>query len=228
VSAPTVAPIRVLIVDDHGVMRYGLAAVLSAERDIEVVGEAADGAEALRLCEALRPDVVLMDLAMDGMGGAEATRRLATGGPNAPRVLVLTMHDEEEFLIPLLEAGASGYIVKSAAGRELLTAVREVAGGAMYVRSAAARVLAEGWARRAQKSEAQKRWEQLSEREQNVVRLFAMGYTPAQIGEQLFISPKTVDTYRRRVGEKTGLADRAAYVKFALELGLLATPGEAQ
>jgi DNA-binding NarL/FixJ family response regulator len=135
------------------------------------------------------------------------------------------MHDEEEFLIPLLEAGARGYVVKSAAGRELLTAVREVASGAVYVRSAAARVLAEGWGRRAQKSDARKQWEQLSEREQAVVRLFAEGYTLAQIGEQLFISPKTVDTYRRRVTEKTGLADRAAYVKFALELGLLSGAG---
>jgi DNA-binding NarL/FixJ family response regulator len=220
-------PIRVLIVDDHAVVRYGLSAMLGAEADIEVVGEAGDGAEAIRLSAALRPDVVLMDLTMEGMDGAEATRRLAAAGPDAPHVLVLTMHDEEEFLIPLLEAGARGYVVKSAAGRELLTAVREVASGAVYVRSAAARVLAEGWGRRTQKSDARRQWEQLSEREQAVVRLFAEGYTLAQIGEQLFISPKTVDTYRRRVTEKTGLADRAAYVKFALELGLLSAPGDA-
>jgi DNA-binding NarL/FixJ family response regulator len=136
-------------------------------------------------------------------------------------VLVLTMHDEEEYLIPLLEAGASGYIVKSAAGRDLLTAIRTVATGKVYVRPDAAPVLADRWTRRAGPTDQQVMFDGLSEREQDVFRLFAQGYTSAQIGERLNISPKTVDTYRRRVNEKTGLSDRADYVRIALELGLL-------
>jgi DNA-binding NarL/FixJ family response regulator len=219
-------PIRVLLVDDHSVVRLGLAAVLSAERDILVVGEAGDGAEAITAVERLRPDVVVMDLSMDGLDGMAATRRIASAGDAAPRVLVLTMHDEQEYLIPLLDAGASGYIVKSAAGRELLTAIRTVAAGRVYVRPDAAPVLALGFARRASAADGTAAYRSLSEREQHVFRLFAQGYTSGQIGERLNISPKTVDTYRRRVNEKTGLVDRADYVRVALELGLLAAPRE--
>ena len=222
-SAPAASPIRVLLVDDHSVVRMGIAAVLGAERDIEVVGEAGDGAEAIAAVARLRPHVVLMDLTMDGTDGMAATREIAAGGPAAPRVLVLTMHDEEEYLIPLLDAGASGYIVKSAAGRELLTAIRTVAAGKVYVRAAAAPVLATSWARRTTQNDSAAAYRTLSEREQDVFRLFAQGYTSAQIGERLSISPKTVDTYRRRVNEKTGLVDRADYVRVALELGLLTT-----
>lgn len=223
-SAPLVPqPIRVLLVDDHSVVRMGLAAVLGAERDIEVVGEAGDGAEAIEAVARLRPHVVVMDLTMDGVDGMSATREIAAGGAAAPRVLVLTMHDEEEYLVPLLDAGASGYIVKSAAGRELLTAIRTVAAGRVYVRPAAAPVLATSWARRASQTDTAAAYRTLSEREQDVFRLFAQGYTSAQIGDRLNISPKTVDTYRRRVNEKTGLVDRADYVRVALELGLLTT-----
>jgi len=224
VTAPRAAPIRVLLVDDHSVVRLGLAAVLGAERDIDVVGEASDGAEAVAAVERLRPDVVVMDLSMDGVDGMTATRRIAGAGAGAPRVLVLTMHDEQEYLVPLLEAGASGYIVKSAAGRELLTAIRTVASGKLYVRPAAAPVLAHNVARRASGTDNEAMFRTLSEREQDVFRLFAQGYTSAQIGERLNISPKTVDTYRRRVNEKSGLVDRADYVRVALELGLLAAP----
>ena len=221
---PDGAPIRVLIVDDHSVVRLGLTAVLGAEPGIEVVGEAADGAQAVSAAARLCPDVVIMDLSMGGgEQGIDATRQIAAGGPDAPRVLVLTMHDEEEYLIPVLEAGASGYIVKSAAGRELLTAIRTVAAGRVYVRPAAAPVLATSWARRATQTDTAAAFRTLSEREQDVFRLFAQGYTSAQIGERLNISPKTVDTYRRRVNEKTGLVDRADYVRVALELGLLTT-----
>ena len=220
------APIRVLLVDDHSVVRMGLAAVLTAERDIEVVGEAGDGAEAIRAVARLRPDVVVMDLSMDGLDGITATREIAAAGEGAPRVLVLTMHDEQEYLIPLLDAGASGYIVKSAAGRELLTAIRTVAAGKVYVRPAAAPVLALSFARRAALADSAAAYRSLSEREQHVFRLFAQGYTSAQIGDRLNISPKTVDTYRRRVNEKTGLVDRADYVRLALELGVLAAARE--
>jgi DNA-binding NarL/FixJ family response regulator len=216
--------IRVVLVDDHSVFRLGLKAVLAGAPDIEVVGEASDGEEALRLCARLNPDLAVMDLTMTGMDGIAATRQLATER-SGTRVLVLTMHDEEDYLIPLLEAGASGYIVKSAAARELVDAIRRVAAGEVFVRPAAAPVLAKGWTRRATRGEARALYVTLSDRERDVLQLFAQGYTSAQIGERLRISSKTVDTYKRRINEKTGLAERAEYVKLALELGLLAPTG---
>lgn len=212
-----------VLADDHSVFRLGLNALLSQEADIDVVGEAADGQEALRLCETLAPDLVIMDLAMAGLDGVAATRELAARR-SATRVLVLTMYEEEEYLLSLLEAGASGYMVKSAAGRELVDAVRRVAAGEIVVRAAAAPVLAKGWTRRTALGETRALYVTLSERERTVLLLFAEGYSPSQIGERLSISPKTVDTYRRRIGEKTGLAERPDYVQLALELGLLKAP----
>lgn len=223
-ARPDAQRVRVLLVDDHAVFRLGLRTLLGAAPDVEVVGEASDGREALAQVERLAPDVVVMDLSMAGMDGATATRELAARaarGLAVPRVLVLTMHDEEEYLIPLLEAGAQGYVVKHAVATELLEAVRTVAAGRAFVRPAAARVLAEGWARRAAPDEARVRYDQLSERERAVFRLTALGHTPAQIGEQLAISPKTVDTYRRRIHEKLGTEDRAEWVRLALRLGVL-------
>jgi DNA-binding NarL/FixJ family response regulator len=154
------------------------------------------------------------------LDGATATRELVRRRPGA-RVVVLTMHDEEEYLIPLLEAGAQGYVVKSAVTTDLLPAVRAVAAGRVFVRPAAARVLAEGWTRRAANDGAQARYDTLSERERAVFRMIAQGYSAAQIGERLFISAKTVDTYRRRINEKLGMQDRAELVRLALRLGVL-------
>lgn len=239
--------VRVLLVDDHTVVRLGLRTLLDAEPDITVVGEAGGAADAVRECERLAPDVVVMDLSMDGgEHGIEATRAIVarareaelargrtgtgTGAPPPPRVLVLTMHAEEEYLVPVLDAGAAGYVVKDAASRDLVTAVRTVYTGRVYVRPAAAPVLAGAWARREERVQALTRaaapYETLSERERAVFRLFALGHSPAQIGERLFVSPKTVDTYKRRINEKLGLADRADYVRLALALGLL-TPDAA-
>lgn len=224
-SAPGRPPIRVLLADDHSVVRLGLRTLLGAAPDVVVVGEARDGHEAVVLCEELAPDVVVMDLSMGGLDGAAATREIVErrGSAPGPRVLVLTMHDEEEYLIPLLEAGASGYVVKDAASAELLDAVRAVASGRVYVRPAAAHVLARGWSRRAQRAGAETRYATLSERERAVFLLIAQGYTPSQIGERLNISAKTADTYRRRINDKMRFSERAEYVTTALELGLLTT-----
>ncbi|MGZ8379330.1 MAG: response regulator transcription factor [Gemmatirosa sp.] len=218
------ARLRVVLADDHGVVRLGLRTLLSAAPDVEVVGEASDGHEALALDERLTPDVVVMDLSMAGMDGATATRELVKRRPGA-RIVVLTMHDEEEYLIPLLEAGASGYVVKDAASTELLDALRAVAAGRVYVRPSAAHVLAEGWTRRAQQDATRSRYDLLSERERAVFLLIAQGYTPSQIGERLHISAKTADTYRRRINDKMGFSERADYVRQALELGLLTPLG---
>lgn len=216
--------VRVVLVDDHGVVRLGLRTLLSADPTIEVVGEAHDGHSAIAMCERLRPDVVVMDLMMEGMDGMAATRELQVRCPDV-RVLALTMHDEEDYLIPVLEAGALGYIVKGAASDDLLEAVRAVAAGRTFVRPSAAQVLAAGWTRRATQDQSRARYESLSERERRVFGLMAQGYSSSQIGERLNISAKTVDTYRRRINEKMGFTERADYIRLALDLGLLSAKG---
>lgn len=214
-------PIRVILADDHAVVRAGLKAVLGASPEIEVVGEASDGAEAVELAERLDPDVVIMDLTMDRMDGATATREIVAKKLRA-RVLVLTMHAEEDYLLPVLEAGAAGYLMKNAADRELVEAVRTVARGDMFIRPSAARILAQGITKKDPLDAERARFERLTDREQNVLRLTAQGYSAPEIGERLFISPKTVDTYKQRIGDKLGLTHRAEYIAFALKLGLLA------
>jgi DNA-binding NarL/FixJ family response regulator len=212
--------INVVLVDDHAVVRAGLKAVLSSAKDIRVIGEASNGRDAISAADRLHPDVMIMDLAMGEMDGIEATKKIVEK-EGMPRVLVLTMHAEEEYLVRVLEAGASGYVVKSAADRELVDAVRAVAHGDVYVQATAARVLARGLSRDGKDGDLRSRYEKLTERERDVLRLVASGFTAPEIGEQLFISPKTVDTYRQRINEKLAIAHRSEYVRLALKLGLL-------
>ena len=212
--------IRVLLADDHAVVRAGLKAVLGTAKDIVVVGEARNGREAVDAALRLNPHVVVMDLSMDVLDGAAATRELKRLNSQA-RVLILTMHAEDDYLVPTLEAGASGYLVKSAADRELVDAVRTVAAGGQYLQVAAARTLARELKRREQIQPEREQYNSLSDRERDIVRLVASGYSAPEIGEQLNISPKTVDTYKQRVGEKIGVTHRADYVKLAMKLGLL-------
>jgi len=214
--------IRVILADDHLVVRAGLKALLAANRDIEVVGEAANGLEALALVERLKPDVVVLDLDMPVMDGIAATRELAKRRTST-RVLILTMHSEDEYLVALLEAGAAGYLVKNAADRELVDAVRAVAAGDSYVQPSAALTLARNVSRRAKHADEREQYNQLSERERDVLVHVAGGYSASEIGERLFISPKTVETYKQRITEKLGLSHRADYVQFCLRLGLLKT-----
>lgn len=222
--------IRVVLVDDHQIVRAGLKAVLSTAKDITVVGDGGSGKDALALAERLDPHVIVMDLSMPDMDGLAATRELqkanalrkpTPGEPITRRVLVLTMHTEDEHLVALLEAGAGGYLLKSVADRELVDAVRTVAAGDVYVQPTAARALARGLARRDGNAEERTRFEKLTDREQAVLKMVAEGFTAPEIGEHLTISPKTVDTYKQRIGEKLGLSHRSDYVKFALKLGLL-------
>jgi DNA-binding NarL/FixJ family response regulator len=213
--------IRVVLVDDHAIVRTGLKAVLADESDIEVVGEAAGGHEALALLERVPADVVVMDLSMNDGDGMMATRAITGRGEQASRVLVLTMHAEESYLESVLEAGASGYLGKVNADRDLVEAIRAVARGEIFVQPTAARVLAQGARRREERASERARYERLTERERSVMRLIAEGYTAPEIGEQLSISPKTVDTYKQRINEKLGLTHRADYVRLALKLGLL-------
>ncbi len=216
----TVDLIRVILADDHVVVRAGLRAVLGAAKDIEVIGEAKNGREAVAMVERFKPDVVVMDLDMPDTDGVAATKEIVSKGLVA-RVLVLTMHAEEDYLVPLMEAGAAGYLVKSAADRELVDAVRAVAHGDVYVGPGAARVLAKNLTKKDPAAAERERFEKLTEREQSVLRYVAQGYSAPEIGGKLFISPKTVDTYKQRIQEKLGLAHRSDYVQLALRLGLL-------
>ncbi len=212
--------ITVVLVDDHAVVRAGLKAVLSTAKDIKIIGEGSNGKDAISLAQRLDPDVIVMDLSMGEMDGAEATKQLKAKDTRS-KILILTMHAEDSYLVPLLEAGVSGYLVKSAADRELIDAVRAVAHGDVYMQPSAARALAQRIQRKAEHADERTKFEKLTEREQNVLRYVARGFSAPEIGEKLFISPKTVDTYKQRINEKLGLTHRSDYVDFALKIGLL-------
>lgn len=213
--------IRVLVADDHVVVRVGLRALLRAAPDMDVVGEASGGDEAVAMAARLAPHVVVMDLDMPHGDGAAATRALMTLA-RPPRVLILTMHTEEARLLELLELGACGYLMKDAAERDLLDAVRTVAAGDVYVRPGVARLLAARVRDRTiAAAESDTRLAQLSERERAVLQLIAEGWNGPEVGQKLGISAKTVDTYKQRIEEKLGLVHRTDYVRFALELDML-------
>ena len=212
--------IRVLLVDDHSVVRAGLKSVLSATPDITIVGEASNGREAIAVAQQLKPDVVVMDLSMPDIDGIAATKEIVAN--EHTRVLILSMHAEEDYLVPAMEAGASGYLVKTQADRELVNAIRSIAHGEVYVQSSAARILAKKLSAKTPAANEKERYEKLTGRERDVLRRVALGFSAPEIGEQLHISPKTVDTYKQRISEKVDLSHRSQYVQFALKLGLLA------
>ena len=215
--------IRVLLVDDHAIVREGLRALLKSAPDIQVVGEAANGVEAVALARRTAPDVVVMDLEMPGGNGDEATVELSRFDP-APKVLILTMHKEEERLVPLLKDGARGYLAKDCADQDLIDGIRVVASGEFFVRPTVARILAAKAIQQRTASptdEQRKLFETLSQRERAVLRHVAMGYSGVEIGRMLGITPKTIDTYKNRIGQKLGFTHRTDYVRFALRLGLL-------
>lgn len=211
--------IRVLLVDDHSVLRAGLRALLDAEPGFEVVGEAGTGEEGVEKAMELEPDVVVMDLSMPGEGGLEATRQIA-GLDHGTRVVVLTMHGEEEHLLPVLEAGGSGYVHKRSADEELIEAIRMVARGEVFLYPEAAKLLLRGFRQKGEDGEADP-LQKLTDREREVLGFTAEGYSSSEIGKKLFISPKTVDTYRSRIMEKLDLHHRSELVRFALRKGLL-------
>jgi DNA-binding NarL/FixJ family response regulator len=220
--------IRVLLVDDHAIFRAGLRALLGTFDGLTVVGEASDGAEALQMVRTERPDLVIMDLAMPGVDGLAATARIARLTPR-PKILILTMHSEEDQLIPLLTAGASGFISKDANAESLRVAIRTVAAGDVYVRPGAAGILAariRPVTKISPADEARAKLLKLSDREREVLRQVAEGYNGPEIGNRIGISSKTVETYKQRITEKIGLGHRADYVRFALTAGLIAAPQE--
>jgi two-component system response regulator NreC len=210
--------IRVLIADDHGVMRAGLRALLNAAEDMRVVGEAADGREALELAGQITPDVVLLDLSMPGMSGIKVARTLKSVLPQA-RTLILTVHEDDELLRQAIQAGASGYIIKRAAETELITAIRAVNRGELYIHSALMRQLLQDLS--APPTPTTERLELLTPREQEVLGLLVRGYTNRQVAEKLCISTRTVEGHRANIMSKLEFRNRAEMVSFGEQCGLL-------
>lgn len=217
--------IRVLLADDHPVVRAGIRTLVAAQPDMEIVGEANDGVTAVELAERLRPDVLILDLSMPRLGGLSAIRFIAAKAPEA-RVLVLTMHDDPTYLRQALAQGAAGYLVKKAADIELVAAIRAVKRGETYVHSALTSSLVElAVDLPGEKKAAADRLDTLSAREREVLLLLVRGHTNLQVAEALAVSVKTVETYRARLLDKLGLRSRAELVQYALDRGLLNTDG---
>jgi two-component system response regulator NreC len=215
-------PIRLLLVDDHDVVRSGIRALLNAEEDMEVVGEAADGEQAVRAVQELQPDVALMDITMPGVNGMEATRQVLECC-EATAVLALTIHEGREYFFEMLNAGASGYVPKSAAPEELLTAIRAVARGEVYLHSSVAALLLQDHLRRSRTGgpDEPSSMSSLTDREREVLTLVAEGLLNKEIGEQLGISPRTVARHRENIMRKLGLHSRTELVKYAIRIGLI-------
>lgn len=208
--------IRVLIVDDHAVVRSGLRLLLEAEQDLEVVGEAGSAREAVLEARSCGPDVVLLDVVMPGESGIEAAPRLLHEAP-AARLLVLSMQDDPSYVREAFAAGASGYVLKEAADSELVEAVRQVAAGGRYVHPALGARLAAAELEQARRAEA----DPLSEREREVLRLLALGHTNQEIAKMLYISVRTAETHRAHIMQKLRLGTRAELVRYALDQGVL-------
>jgi two-component system, NarL family, response regulator NreC len=208
--------IRILVVDDHAVVRSGLRLLLDAEEDIEVVGEAGNAQEALLRAKLLQPDVLLLDFTMPGRNGIEVAREAADVAPDA-KVVMLSMQDEPSYVREAFAAGAQGYVLKEAADTELVRAVREVAAGGRYVHPELGARLVSADA----KAQAEAEADPLSDREREVLRLLALGHTNQEIAKLLYISVRTAETHRAHVLQKLGLESRAALVRFALDHGLL-------
>ena len=210
--------IRVLLVDDHAVLRAGVRALLEMQPGLEVVGEASDGQSAITRARELRPDVVLMDIGMPGPDGLTATREILASSPQT-RVLFLTQHENKEYVLPALKLGASGYVLKRAEGDELITAIRTVHEGGTFLDPAIASTLISEVSRDGKTPEDL--FESLSEREREVLVMLARGETYQQIAEALFISTKTVDFHRANIMRKLGLNNRTELTRFAIQRGLV-------
>ena len=218
-AAGTGGVLRVVLADDHAVVREGLKALVNAQPDMRVIGEAADGEEAWRVTKELSPDVLVIDLSMPVLSGAEATVRVRRECPNV-KILALTVHEERLYLTELLRAGASGYVLKRAAAADLVRALRSVAAGGTYIDPSIARTLVSGYldAERAEDPPAHRI---LSDRERVVLIHIARGFSNKEIAGALGLSVKTVETYKARVAEKLGLRTRVEIVRYAAQQGWL-------
>jgi len=211
------------LVDDHEIVRAGLRMLFSAEPEVEIIGEAGSGEAAVAAVQDLEPDVVLMDVAMPGIGGVEATRRIKASHPQVA-VLALTMHEDEEYFFEMLAAGASGYVPKRAAPDDLMSAINIVRQGDVYIYPSLARLLVKDFLHRSEAGAPETR-EELTPREQEVLTFIAEGYSNREIAEALVISVKTVDRHRENLMRKLQLHNRVELVKYAIEKGLITVGG---
>ena len=211
---------RLLLVDDHAVVRGGLRMLLGAQPDMEIVGEAETGAQAVQLAQELQPDVVLMDIALPDFSGIEATRRLKAGAPHTA-VVALTMHEDEEYFFQMLMAGAAGYVPKRAAPEDLLSAVRAAASGMVYLYPSLARALVRDYVARPEGERDREALDDLTTREQEVLAHLADGASNEQIADVLTISPNTVARHRENIMRKLNLHTRAELVKYAIRRGII-------
>jgi DNA-binding NarL/FixJ family response regulator len=214
-------PTKVLLAEDHELVRSGIRSLLEASKDVEVVGEAGDGREAVELATQLKPDLVLMDLAMNELNGIDATRQLSAGelGVN---VIMLSMHGDEQYIYESLKAGAKGYVLKSSAFKELITGIKEVCAGRTYVSPSLANVVVNDYVRRAKGERAPSDLDKLTTREREVLQLIAEGNSSAEVANILYISVRTVDTHRHNIMEKLKIHSIAGLTKFAVKNGLSA------
>jgi two-component system response regulator NreC len=212
--------LRVLIVDDHAVVRAGIRLLLDSQQDILVVGEASNGAEAVAKARELAPDIVLMDVAMAGMSGLEATREIRQANPEA-RILMLTMHDDEEYFFQAVSLGASGYILKESSPEDLVSSLRIVARGGVAFDPSLGRKLLHDYLQRVQAGEEPESYSRLTDREHEILRLTAEGKSAREIGDMLTLSPRTVERHRANLMEKLDLHNRSEVVQYAIRKGLI-------
>lgn len=211
--------IKVFIADDHAMMREGLRLIIEAERDISVIGEAADGRQAVRLIQRLAPDVVIMDIAMPILNGIEATAQILNS-KTFTQIIILSMHATKEHIFRALEAGAKGYLLKESAGKELVKAIRAVYAGNRFLSDRISQTVIEDYIHQRIADSEESPIKRLSPREREVLQLVVEGKTSAEIASNLFLSPKTVETYRSRLMHKLGIKDLPGLVKFAIQHGM--------
>jgi DNA-binding NarL/FixJ family response regulator len=211
--------ITVFLADDHAVLRDGLRFLLDAQEDIEVVGDAANGRDAVRWVPELRPDVVILDIAMPELNGIDAAVQIGELCPSS-RIIMLSMHSTSEHIFRALQAGAYGYLLKESAGGELVAAVRRVAAGHRYLSQEISEVMMQDYVHQRETAEVQSPLASLSPREREILQLVVEGKSSAEIADMLFLSPKTVGTYRSRLMQKLGIDDLPGLIKFAIQHGL--------
>ena len=211
---------RLLLVDDHAVVRSGLRMLLGSERDVDIVGEASTAAEAMHAADQLKPDVILMDIGLPDMSGIEATREIKKKFPKVA-IVALTIHEDEEYFFKMLEAGASGYVPKRAAPDELLTAIRAAALGQVYLYPSLAKLLVRDYLSQEHPSEEKAATDGLTDREHQVLTYLAEGNSNDEIAQALVISPKTVERHRENIMQKLNLHSRSELVRYAIRKGII-------
>jgi DNA-binding NarL/FixJ family response regulator len=212
--------IRVLIADDHAIVREGVKRILTAEPDLEVVGEAEDGLQAVEQAKKLKPDVAVLDISMPGMNGIEATKQIRAALP-LTHTLALTMHEDDSYVFQLLKAGASGYVLKRAAATDLVQAIRAARRGQAFLYPSVAKVVVADYLKRVETGEGRETYDGLTDREKEILTVVAEGATNQEIAQKLYISVKTVQTHRAHIMEKLNLHDRTMLVRYAIRKGLI-------